>query len=341
VFSGNFSISIISWGSAFEKIDKETDYISPAFEAFRNNTVIISRRQAEARQGFDQLYDPDTDPVTGLPMEGDYKSGYGLTSREVLIPAFFAAYTRGDPEKVPLDPFPSVLHMMPNWRINFDGLSRFALVQKVFTSINLNHQYRSTYTIGSYTTNLAYDIGDDGVNRIRDLQNNYIPSFDINIITISEQFSPLINVDMNWKNSLTTRVELKKSRTVSLNLSSNQIADVRNDEFVVGLGYRFSDVEIVVRSAGVQRPLKSDLTVRFDLAFRDNKTMARKLIESVNQPVAGQKMLRVGATADYVLSDRFNLQIFADHTRNNPFVANTFPTSNTNAGFSLRFTLVQ
>ncbi|MBE0676025.1 MAG: cell surface protein SprA [Bacteroidales bacterium] len=341
VFSGNFSISIISWGSAFEKIDKETDYVSPAFEAFRNNTVIISRRQAEARQGFDQLYDPDTDPVTGLPMEGDYKSGYGLTSREVLIPAFFAAYTRGDPEKVPLDPFPSVLHMMPNWRINFDGLSRFALVQKVFTSINLNHQYRSTYTIGSYTTNLAYDIGDDGVNRIRDLQNNYIPAFDINIITISEQFSPLINVDMNWKNSLTTRVELKKSRTVSLNLSSNQIADIRNDEFVVGVGYRFSDVEIVVRSAGVQRPLKSDLTVRFDLAFRDNKTMARKLIESVNQPVAGQKMLRVGATADYVLSDRFNLQIFADHTRNNPFVANTFPTSNTNAGFSLRFTLVQ
>jgi len=49
----------------------------------------------------------------------------------------------------------------------------------------------------------------------------------------------------------------------------------------------------------------------------------------------------LGATADYVLSDRFNLQIFADHTMNNPFVANTFPTSNTNFGFSLKFTLVQ
>ena len=231
--------------------------------------------------------------------------------------------------------------MMPNWRIGFDGLSRFPLVQRYFRSVNLTHQYRSTYTIGSYNTNLAYDEGTEGVNRIRDMQNNFISPFDINVVTINEQFSPLINVDMNWRNSLTTRIEIKKSRTVTLNLTSNQIADIRNDEVILGVGYRFSDVQIVVRSAGVQRPLRSDLTVRLDVSMRDNKTMARKLIEEVNQPVAGQKMMRFAATADYVLSDRFNLQIFADHSRNNPFVANTFPTSNTNAGFSLRFTLVQ
>jgi cell surface protein SprA len=341
IFSGNFTISIISWGTAFEKISKEADYVSPTFESFRNNTIVISRRRAEERAAVDPLYNPDIDPVTGAPVEGGYKSGYGLASREVLIPAFFAAYTRSDPEKVSLDPFPSAIHMMPNWRINFDGLSRFPLVQKVFTSVNLNHQYRSTYTIGSFTTNLAYFEEEEGISRIRDLQSNYIPPFDINIVTINEQFSPLINVDMNWKNSLSTRVEWKKSRTVSLNLTSNQIADIRNDEFVIGLGYRFSDVQIVVRTGGVQRPLRSDLTVRLDMSLRDNKTMARKLIEDVNQPVAGQKIFRVGATADYVLSDRFNLQIFADHSRTNPFVANTFPISNTNAGFSLRFTLVQ
>ena len=69
--------------------------------------------------------------------------------------------------------------------------------------------------------------------------------------------------------------------------------------------------------------------------------MARKLVENVNQPVAGMNVFTIGATADYVLSDRFNLQLFADHTMNNPFVANTFPTSNTNFGFSLKFSLVQ
>jgi cell surface protein SprA len=341
VVSGNYSITILSWGSAFEKISKDDDYVSETFEKFRSNTVIISRRRAEIRQEVDQLYDPDIDPSTGDPIEGEYKSGYGLTSREVLIPAFFAAYTKGDPERVSLEPFPSVRFMMPNWRINFDGLSRFPLIQRYFRSVNLTHQYRSTYTIGSYTTNLAYDEGLEGVSRIRDMQNNYISPFDINVVTINEQFSPLINVDMNWRNSLTTRIEFKKSRTITLNLTSNQIADIRNDEMIIGVGYRFSDVQIIVRTGGVQRPLRSDLTVRLDISMRDNKTMARKLIEEVNQPVAGQKMMRFGATADYVLSDRFNLQIFADHSRNNPFVANTFPTSNTNAGFSLRFTLVQ
>ena len=341
IMSGSFSISVISWGTAFEKISKDNDYVSPTFEAFKDNTIIISERRAIERQKIDAGYDPDTDPLTGSPIEGPYKSGYGGTSREVLIPAFIAAYTKSNPEKVGLNTFPSALKMMPNWRINFDGLSKFEFVQRTFRSVNLTHQYRSTYQIGSYTTNMSYEVDGSGINRIRDLQNNYIQQYEINVVTISEQFSPLINVDMNWKNSLTTRFEWRKSRTVSLNLTSNQVADARINELIFGAGYRFDNVQIILKTGGRQRALKSDLNLRFDLSIRDNKTLARKLIENVNQPVVGQKVFTIGTSADYVLSDRFNLQIFADHSMNNPFVANTFPTSNTNFGFSLKFTLVQ
>ena len=130
VISGNFSITVISWGTAFEKITKDNDYISPTFEAFKKNIVIISERRAEERQKEDPSYDPDTDPATGLPVEGPYKSGYGNTSREVLIPAFIAAYTKSDPYKVGLETFPSALKMMPNWRINFDGLSNSNLCRE-------------------------------------------------------------------------------------------------------------------------------------------------------------------------------------------------------------------
>jgi len=341
VLSGNFTMSIISWGTAFEKVEKGDEYISGAFEAFKSNTFVISRRKAEEMAANDPTYDPDTDPVTGEPITTGYKNGYGITSRDVLIPAFLAAYTKGNPEKVPLDPFPSARHMMPNWRINFDGFSRLEFVQSVFRSVSITHQYRSTYAIGSYTTNRFYDEGEDGVSRIRDLQNNFIPEIDISLVVINEQFSPLFNLDLSWLNNLTTRFQLNKSRTVSLNLTSNQVADIRNEEWVIGIGYRFSDVQIMVRTAGVRKPMKSDLTVRLDLAIRDNKTMARKLIESVNQPVAGGQVFRIGTTADYVLSNRFNLQFFADYSKNNPFVASTFTTSNTNVGFSLKFTLVQ
>ncbi len=339
--TGNFSMSVISWGTAFEKITKENDYSSPTFEAFRNNTVIISGRRAAERERVDPSYDPGIDPLTGLAVEGPFRSGYGPTSREVLIPAFIAAYTKTDPGNVSLATFPSALKMMPNWRLTFDGLSKFEFVQQVFRSVSVTHQYRSTYQIGSYATNLNFQPDAGGLSNIRDLQNNFIQEYEINVVTISEQFSPLINVDMNWKNSLTTRFEWKKSRTVSLNLTSNQVADARINELVFGAGYRFDNVQIILRTGGGQRKLESDLNLRLDFSLRDNKTLARKLVESVDQPVVGNKIFRVGATADYVLSDRFNLQIFADHEMNNPFVANTFPTSNTNFGFSLKFTLVQ
>ena len=341
IINGNFSISIISWGTSFEKISKTNDYVSPTFEAFKKNILIISERRAAERQKIDPGYDPNSDPITGLPVEGPYKSGYGETSREVMIPAFLAAYTKTNPNNVGLGTFPSALKMMPNWRINFDGLSKFEFIQRTFRSINLMHQYRSTYQIGAYTTNLSYSPDDDGISRIRDLQNNYVQQYEIDVVTISEQFSPLINVDMNWKNSLTTRFEWKKSRTVTLNLTSNQVADARINELIFGAGYRFNNVQIILKTGAGQRALKSDLNLRLDLSIRDNKTIARKLIEDVDQPVVGEKVFSLGATADYVLSDRFNLQIFADHTMNNPFVATTFPTSNTNFGFSLKFTLVQ
>lgn len=341
VITGNFSISVISWGTAFEKISKDNNYISNTFENFKKNAVIISQRRAENRRELDPGYDPDADPGTGKPMEDGFKNGYGRTSREVLIPAFFSAYTKTDPYKVSLATFPSASKMMPNWRITFDGFSKFEFVKKVFRSINITHQYRSVYQIGSYTTNLNYFTDGNGLNNIRDMQKNFIQKYEINVVTVSEQFSPMINVDMNWKSNLTSRFEWRKSRTVSLNLTGNQITDNRINELVVGAGYRFDDVQIILKTGGGQKVLKSDLNLRFDLSIRDNKTVARKLIEDVNQPVAGMRVFTVGATADYVLSDRFNLQIFADHTLNNPFVANTFPTSNTNFGFSLKFTLAQ
>ncbi|TFH36275.1 MAG: cell surface protein SprA, partial [Bacteroidia bacterium] len=341
MISGNFSMTIISWGTAFEKVDNSNDYVSATFEKFKKNTIVISRRQANKRALSDPGYNPDIDPVTGLPIEGNYKNGYSLTSRDVLIPAFVAAYSNRDPEKVSLDFFPDITNMMPNWRINFDGLSQIDAVKQVFRSVNITHQYRSTYTIGSYTTSLYYDENEEGISRIRDFNMNFVPEYELNIVTVNEQFSPLVNVDLNWKSSLTTRFEWKKSRTVTLNLANNQVADVRNNEFIIGAGYRFDDVQIIIRSGGQKRPLRSDLNLRLDLSIRDNKTISRKLVEDVNQPVAGQKIFSIRTTADYVLSDRFNLQAFFDHNINDPFVATTYRRSNTNFGFSLKFTLVQ
>ena len=230
---------------------------------------------------------------------------------------------------------------MPNWRITYDGLSKLNFVQKYLRSITINHAYRSSFNIGSYSTNLFYLAGDDGLNYIRDVQNNFIARNEVATATINEQFSPLINVDFSFRNSFTTRLELKKNRTLALSLSNNQITEVKSDEFTVGLGYRFDEVQLIIRLGGSERELKSDLNLRADLSIRDNKTIIRKLIEDVDQPTAGQRIVSIKTTADYVLSDRFNLRLFFDRVVNNPFVASSYPTANTNFGFSIRFTLTQ
>lgn len=339
--SGAFSMSVISWGTAFEKLDSKDGYASPTFQMFKENLSVISARRAELRSEIDSEYDPTFDPTSGGTLDGEYKSGYGRTSSEVMIPAFLSAYTQTDPANVSLDMFPSALKMMPNWRITFDGLSKFGFIQQYFNSITLSHQYRSTYQIGSYVTNLDFVASSNGMTSARDLQGNFVTKYEINSVTITEQFSPLINIDMNWKNSLSTRFEVKRSRTVALILSSNQVTDSRVKEITFGAGYRFDDVSIVLNTGGRQRALKSDLNLNVDFSIRDNKAIARKLIEDVDQPVSGQTVFAAGLSADYVLSDRFKLQFYADHNFNDPFVATTYATSNTSFGFSLQFTLVQ
>ncbi len=340
MITGNFSMTYFTGFTAFEKISSSDNYRSENFERFKRYTFIISERLAKERQKQDPTYDPEIDPETGLPITTGYKNGYGLTSQEVLIPAFLAAYSKRDPDKISLETFPSILNILPNWRIIYEGLTNIDFIERVLNRVTISHAYRSSFDIGSYTTNLYYQ-EENGINYIRDIQYNYLPRFEVINASINEQFSPLLNVDLTWINDMTTRFEMKKSRTLGLSLANNQLTEVNSQEYVVGAGYRFNDVQITLRTRGQQRDLRSDLNLRADFSIRDNKTIIRKLVEDVDQPTAGQRILTIKVTADYVLSDRFNLRLFFDRVVNDPFVALTFPTANTNFGFSIRFTLSQ
>jgi len=214
-------------------------------------------------------------------------------------------------------------------------------VKKIFRSVNLLHSYRSTYNIGSYQSNLNYMEDPDGISWVRDLEYNFIPLYQINTVSIIEQFAPLAGLDMTWKNGITSKIEYKKSRNLALSLSNNQLTEVYNTEFVIGTGYRFNSVKLTIRTGNNSRELKSDLNLRADVSIRDNRTIMRKLTEDTNQPTAGQKIITMKFSADYMLSDKFTVRIFFDRIVNSPFVALTFPTANTNFGISLRFTLMQ
>ena len=229
---------------------------------------------------------------------------------------------------------------LPNWRVNYDGLMQVKFIKKKFQTFSLGHAYRSTYSVGSFINSLDYDDNGSGwSSTINPNTGNYFSQFEIGQVTINEQFSPLVKVDMTWKNSLITKLEIKKNRTLNLSLSNNQLTEIKGSEYVIGTGYRIKDLEFRFRSGGRTKKISSDLDLKLDFNIRNNETVIRKIIENDEQTTMGQQTISIKFSADYVVNSRLNLKMFYDKIITNPFITTTYPGAITNAGFSLRFTL--
>ena len=334
--SGSFSISFISWGTAFRGDNDDNE--SATFDNFRNYRNDIAKQLAANNPNFNG----GIDPITGFPTEyvtysGDtvptLVGGYGATSQEVMIPAFLAAYSGRDPSNSKLTAFPAI--PLPNWTITYDGFIKIPYIKKTFKQFTIGHAYRSTYSVGSFQTNLNYGSGDEiNMNNM-----SYHVAREISQVTINEQFSPLFKVDMTWKNSLLTKIEFKKSRVLALSLANNKLTETGSQEYVVGVGYRIKDVEFKMFSGGSGKKISSDLDLKLDFNLMNNKTVIRKVIEDVEQITMGQQLIKIKFSADYVVNQRLNIKLFYDRAITNPFISTTFPSSITNVGFSIRFTL--
>jgi len=331
VFSGNFSMSYISLGTAFEKINDKVES-SESFSLLKNEY----RKTISHRLG-DDYYERTGVVLPPDSTNTDYVSGYGPTSQEVLIPAFLAAYGGKPVDNIAMTAIRSILEILPNWQVRFDGLGKIEALQKYVNSIVMNHSYRSTYSVGSFINN-PFFIADtiSGVPIITDLQGNFMVEQNINTVSINENFSPLFDINLDWKNSLTTRVEYKRSRTVGMNMANTQVNEVNSAEFIVGAGYRFNEVPLIIN----QKEFSSDLNIRFDLSMRNNRTVIRKLEDlSGSEITAGQTIFSLKASADYMLSDKFTVRAFYDQRLTTPYISNSYPNANYNVGFSMTFTL--
>jgi cell surface protein SprA len=326
--SGSFSISMMAWSSLWQK---DKNLISPIFEQFLNDRSAISNRLAR-----ETGYSEEDSGVNGI-----YADGFGPTSQQVVLPAFVAAYSGQSTEKVnlTLDQYTLWDAMRnPSWTVNYDGLTKMDFFKKFARNITLSHSYRSTYSVNSFTTNLNAGTDVNGnPNRDNSEERNFIAERQIDAVTISEQLSPLIRVDITWNNSLITNFEMNKNRILVFSTSNFQLTENRSNEIVVGLGYRFPDVGLKI--GGKVR--KSDLNVRFDFSIRETEIIARRMDEGTNQITSGQDIVSIKTAIDYTISDRLNIRAFYDQQINKPKVSISFPSSNINTGISLRFTLTQ
>lgn len=318
--TGNFNISTVIIKTAFSTSDENT---SQTFENFSDNRLIIAKRLAEEYYGTTN-YPVDTE--TGYPI------GFGSKSQDVLLPSFLSAYKGSDPEKESTGIFRDI--PIPNWDLKYTGLMRIPWFKKYFKRFSLQHGYRSGYTINQFRTNLDYDS-----NNPEDLDQsgNFKSTTLLTNVNLIEQFSPLIRVDFEMKNSINILFELRKDRALSLSFANNLLTEIQGNEIIIGAGYRVKDLRIATNFGGKKQILKSDLNFKLDLSRRDNKTIIRYLDISNNQTTAGQTIYGAQLSIDYALSKNLTALFYYDHSFSEYAISTAFPQTTIRTGFTLRY----
>ena len=316
---GNFSISTLLIKTAFSKSD---EFTSDAFNDFRNNRLIIANRLAQDFYG-----------TSSFPVDDDgFPVGFGRNSQDVLLPSFLAAYKGSDAgsEKTGfLRDIP-----LPNWDLKYTGLMKLKWFKKRFKRFSLQHGYRASYTVNQFQTNLDYDRFNPEET---DQAGNFKSEIFLTNVNLTEQFSPLVRLDFELKNSVKILAELRRDRALGLSFANNLLTEIQGNEVILGFGYRVKDLRIATNFGGKKRILKSDLNFKLDMSRRDNRTIIRYLDLSNNQTTAGQTIYGLQFSADYALSKNLTALFYYDHTFSEYAISTAFPQTTIRSGITLRY----
>ncbi|MGE0569153.1 MAG: cell surface protein SprA, partial [Bacteroidia bacterium] len=332
--TGNFNITTLSFLQSIR--DAKPDVESVLFDEFKLARIDVAKGLAESNPNSQGLISvPSTSGTTSI------YDGYDINQQDVLIGAFYQTYTgRKISGYNTKNLFPSI--PLPNWNISWDGLGKLEVMKKTFRSITVRHGYRSTYNIAGYTNNLLYgNTAGDQITRSPVVDPitgnaNFNAYYTLNAVTISEGFTPLIKFDLQFnKPGWQANAEMKRDKTVALNITGPQIVETKGQEYIVGLGYRYP--QLTMKNIRIQgKPLKSDLTVKVDFSYRKNLSVIRRISDNISVPTGGTDIITIRSSADYLLTPAINLRLFLDWIRTKPQTSASFPTSNTTGGFSIR-----
>jgi cell surface protein SprA len=312
----------VSVGSAFAVLGK-SDYSSKIFQKMLDNRVAVSQLIGQQN-------------ANSMQLGSGYYKGYGGSQQEVLIGAFLTSYTNRGVNGKNINPVKNI--PLPNWTINYNGLSKLEFMKKYVRSFVLKHGYNSTITVAGMQTNLNATFDGDGSPTSLDINNNFIAGMQVQNVAMTERFSPLIGFDATWnvkKQGLITKFEITKERSTTLALSNNQVTEMLGTTYVFGTGYRFANVKLPF----AKKLPASDMNFRFDFSLRDNITVIRKVVENTNQATAGQKIMSIKASLDYGVGRFLIVQLYYDQTLNTPKIATSYPTGNMSTGIKLRYNL--
>ena len=299
--------------ASFKKRNKDFSF---SFDKMKKNRIIIAQRLISQKSLNNVQLDNDGFPV-----------GFSKNNQEVLIPSFLSAYLGKNANDINLNPVSRNPKL--NWSLQFDGLSK--IFENFISRISISHSYRSNFTINNFRSNLNYDLNSF------DISGDYLSEKLYSNVNLVEQFNPLIELDIEFKNSLRLVLDIIKDRAISLSLANNFITESWGNEYIIGLGYRARNVRINSSLAPNSNSFSGDLNTKLDFSIRKNMTIIRNLNIQDNKVSAGQTLISAKLTADYALSRNFSAIFFYDHMFSKYEISSAFPQTNIRSGITLRY----
>ena len=332
--TGSYKISFISVGTTFINGDQ-------LFQTFKDNRAILQNR-------FNNI-----NKIKNYEYEGQ--------SQDVLIPAFISAYSGRSARTMNLSPFPKI--PLPNWRIDYNGLTKLQPFKDIFTSVSINHAYTSSYSVGNYGNSLLYnrehnfDVTQLEVNNSIENYNisrnlfptlldstsgekHLVPVYVVNQVMISETFAPLIGFSVKTKSKLNLTFKYNTKRDVSLSVPNAQITEMTGKDWQFELGYTKNNMRLPFRDQGRIITLKNDVTFRMTMGITSTQTIQRRIDEG-STITNGNVNFQLRPNISYVANKKLTVQLYFERTTNHPLVTNSYPRFTSKGGVKIIFNLSQ
>ena len=298
--------------------------------AFKDGKSIYDAMYENAKQIYQQS--------GGIYNETDFKNGRGLADAYVLIPAFQAAVEGksikgrlSDPKK---SGFP-----LPNWRVTYSGLKNIPLINSQFSKFDILHGYTSTYTASGIQSSVDYyNKQNNSTAPVANAFGNGFNPYTFSQVGYVEAFAPLIGADVTMRNNMQFRAQYNRDRLFMLGLVNQTLTEDAGNEYILGFGYILKDLKMKMNFKGKSRTIKSDLNLRGDFSLRDSQTRITNILQNDSQITGGQRMMSFKFSADYNMSQNFNLRFFYDQLMTKYKISTAFPLSTVRAGLTATFT---
>ena len=188
--------------------------------------------------------------------------------------------------------------------------------------------------------------------------------FNVSTVSINESFSPLIGIDMTFQNNLTCKVEYRKTRVLSLSMTSVQVNEAVSNDWVVGMSYKINNFKLFgggrrrraassgrnnadnnrssSSSSSRNRGFNTDLNLRLDLSYRKQASICRDIASMTSSASSGNTAFKLSFSADYTLSRLLTMSFYYDRQTNTPLLSSSsYPTTTQDFGLSLKFSLTR